>query len=71
MNPRCGYLFSSCVIFLPIIMKGESPTRTISFDTFHGVRDHKKKKDIHMKVGRKVRDTLVEKKKEVIVPMVV
>src|SRR6266508_812953 len=52
-------------------MKSESPTHISFFDTFHGVRDHKKKKDIHMKVARKVRGSLEEKKKEVIVPMVV
>ena len=52
-------------------MEREPPTHTSSFDTFHGVRDHKKKKDIHMKVARKVRVSLEEKKKEVIVPMVV
>ena len=52
-------------------MKSESPTYIRSFDTFHGVRDHKKKKDIYLKGARKVRIPLVEKKKEVNVPMVV
>ena len=53
-------------------MKSESPTHISSFDTFHGVRDHKKKKkDIHMEVSHKVKATLEEKKKEVIVPTVV
>src|SRR5207244_13008167 len=52
-------------------MEREHPPLSRSFDTLHGVRDHKKKKDIHMKVARKVRGSLEEKKKEVIVPMVV
>src|SRR5438128_1034811 len=52
-------------------MESEPPTDTSSFDTFHGVRDHKKKKDIHLKGARKVRIPLEEKKKEVNVPMVV
>ena len=59
------------VVFLPNEMESEPPTHTNSFDTFHGVRDHKKKKDIHMKAARKVRVSLEEKKKEVTVPMVV
>ena len=50
-------------------MKSESPTHISSFDTFHGVRDHKKKKDIHMKVSHKVKAILEKKKKEVIVPV--
>ena len=43
-------------------MKSESPTYIRSFDTFHGVRDHKKKKDIHMEVSHKVK-AILEKKK--------
>ena len=52
-------------------MKSESPTYIRSFDTFHGVRDHKKKKDIHMEVSHKVKAILEKKKKEVIVSIVV
>ena len=70
MNPFAVAYFSSCAVFLSIIMKSESPTHISSFDTIHGVRDHKKKKDIHMKVAWKVRISLGEKKKEVNVPMV-
>ena len=56
------------VVFMSNKMESEPPTHTSSYDTFHGVRDHKKKKDFHMNVARKVRVTLEEKKKEVIVP---
>jgi len=53
------------------------PTHTNSFDTFHGVRDHKKKKNIHMKgsfkveLACKVKTCLEEKEKEMDVPMIV
>src|SRR6266542_787001 len=50
-------------------MKSESPTYIRSFDTFHGVRDHKKKKYIHMEVSHKVKAILDKKRKEVIVPI--
>src|SRR6266511_1343859 len=50
-------------------IKSESPTYNRSFDTFRGVRDHKKKKDIHMEVSHKVKAILEKKKKEVIVPV--
>src|SRR5436190_22700636 len=64
-------VFSSILFFMSNKMESEPPTHTSSFDTFHGVRDHKKKKDIHLKGARKVRISLEEKKKEVNVPMVV
>src|SRR5438105_12947810 len=50
-------------------MKSESSTYIRSFDTFHGVTDHKKKKDIHMEVSHEVKAILEKKKKEVFVPI--
>ena len=47
------------------------PTHTSSYDTFHGVRDHKKKKNIHIKVACKVKASLEEKEKEMDVPIMV
>src|SRR5438105_1412590 len=52
-------------------MESDPPTPTSSFDTFRGVKDHKKKKNIHIKVARKVKISLEEKKKEMNVPMMV
>ena len=52
-------------------LESNPPTHTSYFDTFHGVRDHKKKKNIHMKVARKAKISLEEKKKEMDVPMMV
>src|SRR5437868_6166570 len=52
-------------------MESDPPTHTSSFDTFRGVRDHKQKKNIHMKVAHKVKISLEEKKKEMNVPMMV
>src|SRR6266498_3716961 len=52
-------------------MESVPPTHTSSFDTFHGVRDHKKKKNIHIKAARKVKVSLEEKEKEMVVPIMV
>ena len=52
-------------------MENVSPTHTSSFDTFHGVRDHKKKKNIHLKAAHKVKACLEEKEKEMDVSIMV
>src|SRR6266540_459334 len=48
-------------------MENISPIHTSSYDTFHGVRDHKKKKNIHLKAALKEKASLEEK--ELNVPM--
>jgi len=52
-------------------MECNPPTHSCSFDTFHGVRDHKKKKNIHIKGAHKVKVSLEEKEKEMDVPIAV
>ena len=86
MNSRCFLLFLLvgyfCKVFVSNKIESNPPTHTSSFDTFHGARDHKKKKNIHMKgsskvklpkgkVAHKVKTCLEEKKKEMDVPMMV
>src|SRR5438132_878424 len=51
-------------------LESDAPTHTSYFDTFHGVRDHKKKKNIHMKVARKVKVSL-EEEQEMDIPIIV